>query len=138
MHWIGKYYFKYRRYEMIKKAGFYIATLIMIIYLVQTVNAQDSEFGVQAISGPDGVVLMIGKDMLNPNTASQHDGWIGYNIYKREMGKSKFKKINSKPITRANSLADLEKELDLYLEMGVKLLKLSGKDELWQMIENED
>ncbi|MCP4583692.1 MAG: hypothetical protein GY839_18945, partial [candidate division Zixibacteria bacterium] len=123
---------------MIEKTGFYITLLLMTLFLAQSGYAQNAEFGVQAVSGPDGVVLMIGKDMLNPNTVSQHDGWAGYNIYKREAGKTEFKKINSTPIARVNTLADLEKELDLYLESGVRLLKLSGKDELWQMIENED
>lgn len=100
--------------------------------------AQDQEYGVIAISGPDKVLLLLGKDLLHSSTASETGGWVGYNLYKAESGSDKYRKINESLIARVDTKNDMEEILEIDLELAVRFLKLRDSQELWEMIQNRD
>lgn len=123
---------------MIKLEYVFALGIAIVLSLYLPGFAQNNEFGVKALSSPDGIVLMIGGPMLNPLTADKNSGWIGYNIYKQVDGGSKFKKINSKPTSRVSSLEELEAKSEIDIKLDANFLQLSSTRELWQLIEAND
>ncbi len=109
-----------------------------VVLFANPCRAQQGEYGVAAISGPDGVRLLIGRDILSQSSASQTGGWIGYNIYKKESGKNTFKKINDRPVARVKTLAELESRLGEELNLLLGFVKIDNKTEFWRMIENRE
>jgi fibronectin type 3 domain-containing protein len=115
-----------------------IIAAVSALLILQPCQAQEPEFGVAALSGPDGIQLLIGGDVLNKNTAMQTNGWVGYNIYKKDEGQTKFKKLNDKLIARVNSLTELEKKLGRELDLLQGIAKAGNHKEFWDMIESRD
>ncbi len=111
---------------------------VAILIMMSSVYAQQEEFGVQAISNPDGILLIIGGEILHPTTADLNDGWIGYNIYRQKSGKSKYDKVNEKPLSRVDSIDDLEKKLGIKTQYAIKFLGLETTEELWEMLLSGD
>jgi fibronectin type 3 domain-containing protein len=118
-----------------------LTTLVLIVgilFAIPKCKAQEPEFGVAALSGPNGIHLFIGKDFLNRSTASQTNGWVGYNIYKKDAGQNKFKKINDMLVARVNTLAELESKLGREIDLLQGIAKAADHKEFWDMIESRD
>lgn len=112
--------------------------LLLLLVMPSISQAQNIDFGVQALSSPDGIVLMIGGPMLNPDLADRNNGWIGYNFYRQTGEKGKFKKLNKKPISRVGSLEELEAEIGDNARMDAKFIQVPDTRELWTLVESND
>ncbi len=96
------------------------------------------EFGVVPLSGPGGMLLVVGGPPLHPSTASANGGWGGYYIYRKAVGDTGFVRISTSPLSRPGSLAALEKAMGGPLDGFERYAGLSTKQELWQAIERND
>ncbi|HKK21066.1 MAG TPA: hypothetical protein VJ983_06300, partial [candidate division Zixibacteria bacterium] len=115
--------------------------LVLVAYLLVSAasSAQDlPEFGVVPLSGPQGMLLVVGGAPLNPSTAASNGGWGGYYIYRKAEGDTGFVRITSTPLSRAGSLSDLEKAMGGPLDGFERYAGLSSKQELWQSIVRND
>lgn len=125
----------------IRRNGFRLLLLSLIALLsapALTTARNVDEFAVVPLSGPDGVVLVIGGPMLHPSTAAANNGWIGYHIYRRQIDDTAAVRITETPLSRPGSLAELEAKMGGNLEGFERFAGLTGKEELWQAIERND
>jgi fibronectin type 3 domain-containing protein len=87
-----------------------------------------------AVSGPQGNLILWSGAIL-PSSNPKGEDWIGYNLYRTQEGEPQFIKINSKPITRMESLEEFKKIFDeVEIESLIKILKLKTSAELWQKV----
>jgi uncharacterized protein len=96
------------------------------------------ELVVVPLSGPNGMLLVIGGPSLHPSSAAANDGWSGYHIYRKSEGAPDFVRITTTPISRPGSLAELEKAMGGSIDGFEKFAGLNTKQELWQRIEQND
>jgi fibronectin type 3 domain-containing protein len=114
-----------------------ILTIVLAIAVPSFGQTEKENFGVFPLSGPEGIVLLISGDIMFVNP-SDTTSWIGYNIYKKENGQDKYFRLTQKPISSVKSLAELEKRLGGPLDNLVKMLGVTTKVELWEMIKRQD
>jgi fibronectin type 3 domain-containing protein len=117
------------------------ALMICLIVLVAhsaAAGADLPEFGVAPLSGPDGMLLVIGGPLLHPTNAAANDGWIGYHLYRKAPGDTGFTRITSVPLSRPGSLVELEKAMGGTIDGFERFAGLRSKQELWQAIERGD
>jgi fibronectin type 3 domain-containing protein len=118
------------------------ATLSLLVWQTSsgegTHLAQQTSVSVEALSGPHGIMLVIDGDVLHPSTAAKTKGWVGYNIYRKANAEGEFKKLTPTPLSRVNSLSDLQKRFGTQVDLWVGMLKLKDAKELWQLFEKLD
>ncbi len=98
----------------------------------------EASFVVVPLSGPNGMLLVIGGPTLHPNSAADNGGWVGYHIYRRVQGDTGFVRVTSAPISRPGTLAELEQAMGGSIDGFEKFAGLNSKLELWQRIEHND
>jgi fibronectin type 3 domain-containing protein len=114
-----------------------ILAIVLAISVSSFGQSEKDNFGVFPLAGPEGIVLLISGDIMFVNP-SDTTSWIGYNIYKKEDGQDKYFRLTQKPISSVKSLAELEKRLGGPLDNLVKMLGVTTKIELWEMIKRQD
>ena len=96
------------------------------------------EFSVMPLSGPDGMLLVIGGPLLHPSTATANGGWIGYHIYRKAPGDTGFVRLTKSPLSRPGSISELEKAMGGSIDGFERFAGLPSKQELWKSIERND
>jgi fibronectin type 3 domain-containing protein len=114
-----------------------------LLFLAGTagVNAQpaaEQEFGIHAVSGAGGILLFLGPDMLHPSTASETGGWVGYVIYRKAEGEETFARITPVPVTRVNSLGEMEALIGPGAEKLEQFVGVKDSTALWQKFLQKD
>ena len=118
--------------------------LLLILVLLScgaTVFGQaqaEPSFVLVPLSGPNGMLLIIGGPTLHPGSAAANGGWIGYHVYRRVTGDSGFVRISTAPISRPGTLAELEQIMGGSIEGFEKFAGLSSQQELWQRLVQND
>lgn len=116
-----------------------LLTAIVLCAAFSLGSAQNPpEFGVVPLSGPDGMVLVIGGPLLHPSTATQNRGWIGYHIYRKAAGDTGFVRITSSPLSRPGTLAELERAMGGPIDGFERFAGLPNKQELWNAVQRND
>ena len=111
-----------------------IIVLCSIIFFVNISAQEEPEFFVFPHSTPNGMLLLIEGDMLNPNDANLTDNWIGYFVYKKAESEKDFKRITQKPLSRVGSLEELESKLGTSID-GLEIFAgIETKNQLWEQI----
>lgn len=113
---------------------------VAAMYLILTcgVLAQEEELGLVAMSGPDGVVVLLGPHVLHPDDADRNGGKIGYHVYRRVQGEQDFVRLTGTPVSRVFSYGDLESALGPNIEGLLKFLNITGKATFWQLFKQGD
>lgn len=113
-----------------------VSALFSLISVGQAQNQQAEEFGILPMPGPDGIKLVIVGDVLHKFTANDHEGWVGYNIYRKTAEETDFRRLNKNVIARVNTLDDLVSVVGDRFE-GVESLVGLTRDEIWEAVDND-
>ena len=113
---------------------------VILLLITSTLGATQDlpEFGVVPLSGPDGMLLVLGGPPLHPSTAASNGGWAGYHIYRKAEGDTGFVRITRTPLSRPGSLTELERAMGGPLDGFERYAGLASKQELWTSIERND
>lgn len=120
-----------------------IQTIVLTVFTLAVVSnaamAQTSdEFNVYAQSAPQGVMLIVDGPALHPSSASQANGWIGYNLYRRAKSDTLVQRVTDKPLSRIGSLAELRAVAGDGINGLATFLGAKDTAALWSMIANGD
>jgi fibronectin type 3 domain-containing protein len=119
----------------------YLVTAMLLLAVAANVNAQpqeEPEFGIHAVSGTGGILLFLGPDMLHPSSASETGGWVGYVIYRKVEGEDAFTRITPVPVSRVNSLGEMEELIGPGAEKLEQFVGVQDTIALWQKFVRKD
>ncbi len=125
---------------MMRRALLYNLTMMLLAGAAgaKAQPAAEQEFGIHAVSGSGGVLLFLGPDMLHPSTASETGGWMGYVIYRKAEGENTFTRITPVPVTRVNSLGEMEALIGPGAEKLEQFVGVKDSTALWQKFLQKD
>ncbi len=113
-----------------------VSVTLPLVSVCQAQEQQAEEFGIMPMPGPEGIKLVIVGEVLHKSTADNHNGWVGYNIYRKTGEEADFRKLNKKVISRVNTLDDLTAVVGDRFE-GVESLVGLTKDEIWDAVDHD-
>ncbi len=128
----------------IKKISRTIGATLLVLSLIIGVTSNKSlaqssdDFRVYAQSAPKGVMLVIEGPALHKSSASQTNGWTGYNIYRHKKGDSLQELVTESPLSRIGSFSELRAIGKEGVDGMVTFIGATDTTDLWNMIVTSD